>query len=65
LILFRNHDQNFVNQEMDRIFKVLASKETDSISTKTINVKGRNVVLKKTCGGIYDATFQELCDQVN
>ncbi|KAH9520835.1 Lactation elevated protein 1 [Dermatophagoides farinae] len=51
------------DKTLDLIFKVFANNENDSIRPKTLTIKGRNVTLKRTCGGILDSSFSELCDQ--
>ncbi|RWS04191.1 lactation elevated protein 1-like isoform X1 [Dinothrombium tinctorium] len=50
-------------KELDRLFKIFASRENDTIRPKTLNIKGRNVTFVKTCGQIADCTFDELCDR--
>ncbi|RWS23998.1 lactation elevated protein 1-like isoform X1 [Leptotrombidium deliense] len=55
-------DQNG-NKELDRLFKILASRENDTIRPKTLLIKGRNVTFSKTCGQIADCTFDELCNR--
>jgi len=52
------------DKELDRLFKIFASRENDVIRARTLTIKGRNVTFYKTCGGIADCTFQELCDRV-
>lgn len=49
---------------MELMFKVLANNETDIVRPKTLTIKGRNVSFQRTCGGVLDTTFEELCDQV-
>ena len=51
--------------QLDKIFKILASKENDHVRSKTLTIKGRNVKFYKTCGQVTDCTFEELCDRVN
>lgn len=48
---------------MNKIFKILCSKENDIVRPKTLIIMGRNVTFPKTCGQVLDATFEELCDQ--
>lgn len=48
---------------LDKIFKYLCSKETDTIRPKIFTILGRNVTFKKACGGVLDTTFEELCDR--
>ena len=51
------------DQEMERLFKLMAARETDDIRARSLMIKGRNVRLSKTCGGVADCTFAELCDR--
>lgn len=51
------------NEELDRLFKIFASRENDTIRPKTLNVKERNVTFNKTCGQVADCDFKELCDR--
>jgi protein AFG1 len=48
------------DQELDRLFKIFASRENDTIRPKTLRIKGRDVVINKTCGRVADCTFDEL-----
>ncbi|XP_003743502.1 AFG1-like ATPase [Galendromus occidentalis] len=52
-----------VSAEMDRLFKIVCSHETDTIRSRTLVIKGRNVEFKKCCGQVLDTTFDELCDR--
>ncbi len=49
------------NKGLDVLFKVAASKETDSVRPKTLRIKGRDVTFKKTCGRVVYCDFEELC----
>lgn len=49
------------NAAMDILFKVMISKETDTVRARTIRIKGRDVSFSKTCGQVVDCSFQELC----
>lgn len=51
------------DEELDRLFKILASRENDMIRPKTLTIKGRNVTFPVTCGQVADCTFEELCDR--
>ncbi|XP_025016381.1 protein AFG1-like [Tetranychus urticae] len=51
------------DKELDRLFKIFASRETDNVRPKTIVIKGRNVKFAKTCGRVLDSSFSELCDR--
>lgn len=37
--------------------------ENDSVRSRILSIKGRNVTFDKTCGQVMDSTFQELCDR--
>ncbi|XP_054163131.1 putative ATPase N2B isoform X2 [Oppia nitens] len=50
-------------KELQRMFKILSSRENDTIRPKTVTIKERNVTFAKTCGRIADCTFDELCDR--
>ncbi|KAG8176053.1 hypothetical protein JTE90_006834 [Oedothorax gibbosus] len=50
-------------RELDEAFKVLANQENDVVRPRTLTIKNRNVVLKRTCGRVADCTFAELCDR--
>ncbi|EYC03763.1 hypothetical protein Y032_0092g2609 [Ancylostoma ceylanicum] len=52
-----------VNQQCDRVFKQLIAQETDTIRTKTLNILGRNLVVKKCCGGVADIEFVDWCER--
>ncbi|XP_074601269.1 AFG1-like ATPase isoform X2 [Brevipalpus obovatus] len=51
------------DRELDKLFKLFASRETDSIRPKIMTIKGRNVSFAKTCGRVLDCSFAELCDR--
>ncbi|KAK4305972.1 hypothetical protein Pmani_022166 [Petrolisthes manimaculis] len=59
----------FVNSQCDAqaeaniIFKVLSADETDLVRSRTLTYAGRNVTYQRTCGGLLDASFSELCDR--
>lgn len=55
--------EEHADEELDRLFKIFASRETDTIRPRTLTVKNRNVTFKKTCGRVADCTFEELCDR--
>lgn len=48
---------------IDSLFKVLSLAENDIVGPKTFMVNNRRVKLNKTCGGIADCEFSELCEQ--
>lgn len=48
---------------IEPIFKLLCSKENDVIRSRTFTIQGRDVHFSKTCGGVLETTFQELCDR--
>ncbi|CAG5039971.1 unnamed protein product [Parnassius apollo] len=63
------YSKYFINSELqennavDTLFKFLASKETDTVRPRVINIMGRNVKFAKSCGRVLDSTFEELCDR--
>lgn len=59
-LIFLFQDDN-ATENLSVMFKFLASKETDDTRPRTIRIKGRDVSFKKTCGGIADCSFEELC----
>ncbi|CAB4066434.1 AFG1 [Lepeophtheirus salmonis] len=46
---------------LDSMFKFMASKETDTIRSRVLCIKGRDVKFDKTCGRILDCSFEEIC----
>lgn len=48
---------------IDSLFKVLSLAENDIVGPKVFVVNNRQVRLNKTCGGIADCEFSELCEQ--
>lgn len=48
---------------VDTIFKLLISKENDTVRSKVFKILERNVKFNKTCGGVLDSNFNELCDR--
>lgn len=51
------------DEELDRLFKIMLTKENDTVRSRTLTVLGRNVTFKKACGQILDSSFEELCDR--
>lgn len=51
------------SDNIDTLFRVLSLVENDIIGPRTIEVNNRPVNLSKTCGGIADCEFSELCQQ--
>ncbi|XP_014238457.1 putative ATPase N2B [Trichogramma pretiosum] len=51
------------DRNIEKIFKYLCSMENDIPRPRTLNIKGRNVTFKKTCGQVIDSNFEELCDR--
>ncbi|XP_071569660.1 putative ATPase N2B isoform X1 [Temnothorax nylanderi] len=49
--------------DVDKVFKYLCSMENDVVRPRTISIRGRNVIFRKTCGQVLDSTFEELCDR--
>lgn len=52
-------------EQLDRLFKIMSSRENDMIRPRTLTIKNRNVTFQRTCGRVADCTFNELCDRVN
>lgn len=48
---------------IDSLFKILSLAENDIVGPKIFVVNNRQVRLNKTCGGIADCEFSELCEQ--
>jgi len=46
---------------LNAIFKFMAATETADVKAITIRIKGRDVRFNKSCGGILDCEFDELC----
>lgn len=61
----RNSQISPQNDPVNNLFKFLVSKETDTVRPRIINIFGRNVKFAKSCGGVLDSTFEELCDRVS
>ncbi|KAG9508817.1 5'-3' exoribonuclease 2, partial [Fragariocoptes setiger] len=53
-----NHER-----DLDNLFKIISTGENDIVRPRTLIVKNRQVHMSKTCGGIADCTFEELCEQ--
>lgn len=53
-----------VNAQMDNMFKVLCTQETDTVRPRTLTHLGRDLTFKRTCGQVLDSTFEDLCDRV-
>ncbi|GLH12498.1 Putative atpase [Gryllus bimaculatus] len=51
------------DNELDKIFKLLCSRENDVVRSRILTILGRNVTFKKTCGQVMDTTFDEVCDR--
>lgn len=49
--------------DVDKVFKYLCSMENDTVRSRTLCIRGRNVSFQKTCGQVLDSTFEELCDR--
>lgn len=50
-------------ENIDSLFEVLALAENDIVGPRVFSVNNRPVRLNKTCGGIADCDFSELCMQ--
>ena len=61
--IFLLTQEESADHELERLFKIFASRETDTIRPKTLTIKGRNVTFSKTCGRVADCSFEELCDR--
>lgn len=48
-------------ENLNGLFKFMASQENDRIGEMTIRIKGRDVHFNKACGGLLDCDFTELC----
>lgn len=48
---------------IDTLFKILSLAENDIVGPKIFIVNNRQVKLNKTCGGVADCEFSELCEQ--
>ena len=55
-------DEN-ADTELNRLFKIFASRENDIIRPRTLTIKRRNVTFARTCGRVADCEFDELCDR--
>lgn len=53
-------DEN-IDESLNAMFKFMAAQETDNVRSRIIRIKGRDVSFSKTCGGVVDADFEELC----
>ncbi|XP_047484305.1 putative ATPase N2B [Penaeus chinensis] len=49
--------------EIKLLFKIMISEETDIVRPRTLTYSGRNVTFEKTCGGVLNSTFEELCNR--
>ncbi|ROT81185.1 putative ATPase N2B [Penaeus vannamei] len=49
--------------EIKLLFKIMISEETDVVRPRTLTYSGRNVTFEKTCGGVLNSTFEELCNR--
>ncbi len=56
-------DPEAARQAMEGMFKFLAAKETDTVRPRQLRIKGRDVSFEKTCGGVLDSSFEELCER--
>lgn len=51
------------SENIDSLFNVLSLAENDIVGPRIFNVNNRPVKLNKTCGGIADCDFSDLCMQ--
>lgn len=63
IIKFYRTQESKAEDEVDRLFKLLCSKENDTIRPRSFIVQGRNVTFNRTCGRILDTAFEEICDR--
>lgn len=61
-VYFVTHGDS-VDTNIDSLFKVLSIAENDIVGPKVFMVNNRQVKLAKTCGGVADCEFSELCEQ--
>lgn len=54
---------NTEKENIDSLFNILSLAEDDIVGPRVFNVNNRPVRLNKTCGGIADCLFSELCMQ--
>ncbi|KAJ8270622.1 hypothetical protein GJAV_G00117240 [Gymnothorax javanicus] len=52
-----------VQADMDKLFDELARRQNDITGPRILQVQGRKLFLRKTCGTLADCTFEELCDR--
>ncbi|XP_063855835.1 putative ATPase N2B isoform X2 [Scylla paramamosain] len=50
-------------EEARVLFKVLSAQETDIVRPRTLSYGGRNVTFERTCGGVLNSSFDELCNR--
>lgn len=51
------------DEELNKIFKLLCSRENDVVRPRILTILGRNVTFGKTCGQVMDTSFDEVCDR--
>lgn len=51
------------DEEVQRLFKWLCSKENDTVRSRSYIVQGRYVTFNRACGQVLDCTFDEICDR--
>merc|ERR1719334_1888633 len=61
LFFVTSDPQEAAEDNLNSLFKFMASKETDRVGEVTIRIKGRDVHFNKSCGGLLDCEFTELC----
>lgn len=61
LYFVTTNPEDQADEALNGMFKFLASKETDMVKEITIRIKGRDVHFNKSCGGLLDCDFEELC----
>jgi len=63
LFFVTTNPEDEAEASLDGMFKFLAAQETDMVKETTIRIKGRDVHFNKSCGGVLDASFYELCER--
>ncbi len=54
-------DRVLAEESLNAMFKFMSAKETDMVRPRQLRIKGRDVGFAKTCGGVLDTSFEELC----
>lgn len=62
-VYFVTEANDLGDTNIDSLFKVLSLAENDIVGPEVFMVNNRQVRLSKTCGGVADCEFSELCEQ--